>query len=341
MNWISRKYISNEIVNKYLLQTSQTNIFTNYGPIVQELEIHIQNKFQIDSSKTIICCNNATSALYALTSGISIFHEKELQWATQSFTFPSSAQGMLKTTYIIDIDKEGGIDLDSIPLDADGIIVTNVFGTVVNIEKYEKWCKEHAKFLVFDNAGTPYTFYKGKNSSNYGNGSIISFHHTKQFGFGEGGAIIVDKKYETSIRRLLNFGIDPKNKWCRVGSNYKMSEISAIYILQYIITMFDKIVKKHKNIYNFFKLYMPEYMYPNFADEKTTVPMCIPLLNSKFTIEFKNKILEHGIFCRKYYQPLENTSNSIDTYNKILCFPCNIDINLKEYKELIKFINNE
>ena len=82
--------------------------------------------------------------------------------------------------------------------------------------------------------------------------------------------------------------------------------------------MFDKIVKKHKNIYNFFKLYMPEYMYPNFADEKTTVPMCIPLLNSKFTIEFKNKILEHGIFCRKYYQPLENTSNSIDTYNKIL-----------------------
>ena len=82
---------------------------------------------------------------------------------------------------------------------------------------------------------TPYTFFKGKNSCNFGIGATISFHHTKPLGFGEGGAIIVDKKYEKNIRCLINFGIDLTEKyWVKEGNNYKMSDISAVYILQYL-----------------------------------------------------------------------------------------------------------
>ena len=69
-----------KIVNNYLSKAKQTNIFTNYGPIVQELEKYIHTKFKIDTSKAVICCNNGTSALYALTSGLSIFKKKELQF---------------------------------------------------------------------------------------------------------------------------------------------------------------------------------------------------------------------------------------------------------------------
>ena len=87
------------------------------------------------------------------------------------------------------------------------MIVTNIFGNVVDIQKYESFCRENNKFLIFDNAATGYTEYKGKNCLNFGIGCTISFHHTKPFGFGEGGAIIVDKKYEKSIRCLNNFGI--------------------------------------------------------------------------------------------------------------------------------------
>ena len=114
--------------------------------------------------------------LYALVSGIEIFHKQQIQWATQSFTFPSSAQGMLKDAIIIDIDKGGGLDLDLVPENIKGIIITNCFGNVVNIDKYVNWCKERNIFLVFDNAGTAYTFYKGANACNYGHGSIIIFH---------------------------------------------------------------------------------------------------------------------------------------------------------------------
>ena len=99
-------------------------------------------------------------------------------------------------SYIVDIDEGGGLDLSKVPADSDGIIVTNIFGNVVDIDKYVEWAEKNKKFLVFDNAATAYTFYKGKNSCNYGSGSILSFHHTKPFGFGEGGCIVIDKKYE-------------------------------------------------------------------------------------------------------------------------------------------------
>ena len=156
----------------------------------------------------------------------------------------------LSNAKIIDIDLDGGLNLEELDSSIDGIIVTNIFGNIVDIAKYEKWAKDNNKFLIFDNAATPFTFYKGKSCCNYGNGATISFHHTKPLGFGEGGAIIVDKKYEKNIRCLINFGINlTDNYWVKEGNNYKMSDISAVYIIQYLDN-FDLIVNKIINYIN-------------------------------------------------------------------------------------------
>jgi dTDP-4-amino-4,6-dideoxygalactose transaminase len=348
MIWIANKTILNENIIENLKLCEKSNIFTNNGVFVKKLENFIKDKFKIDESKAVICCNNGTSALYALVSGIEIFHKKHIKWATQSFTFPSSAQGILKNTTILDIDKDGGLDLKLVGENIDGIIVTNCFGNVVDIDKYIAFCNKKNIFLIFDNAGTSYTFYKGKNSCNYGNGSIISFHHTKPFGFGEGGAIIVDLKYENKIRKLLNFGIDNKNisiyeqYWSRLGANYKLTEISAIFILEYIKTYFEKIVIHHREIYNFLKTNEKLFnitLFPNFADPEKTVPMCISLLHIKFTKQVISQLKNINIYSRKYYIPLINTLNSSILYNKILCLPCNIDVDLNKYKDITLFLN--
>ena len=141
MNWVANKKIKYKNVIQQTIENTceKTNQYTNGGPIVKALEDLIHTKFQIEESKAVICCNNATSALYALTSGIQ-FISGVNQWATQSFTFPSSTQGMLKDAIIVDIDKDGGIDLEQIPENVTGIIVTNFFGNVVEIAKYVNWC---------------------------------------------------------------------------------------------------------------------------------------------------------------------------------------------------------
>ena len=183
MNWIHEKKINTKLVNELFEICLKTNQFTNNGENVKKLEKFVREKLEIDDNKSVICVTNATVGIWCLCNSIEYTENKPIKWCTQSFTFPPSAQGLLGESVIVDIDEDGGLDLKQVPEECDGIIVTNIFGNVVDIEKYEKWAKEHNKFLVFDNAATAYTFYKGKNSCNYGSGSIISFFIFSSFSY--------------------------------------------------------------------------------------------------------------------------------------------------------------
>jgi dTDP-4-amino-4,6-dideoxygalactose transaminase len=330
-NWIPKKNIDTDLVNKLLEKSLESNHFTNNGPNVVLLESFIRDKFKINDDKSVIVVTNGAVALHSLTSGIQYTENRTIQWATQSFTFPPSAQSNLSNVEIIDIDKEGGIDLESLDKSTNGIIVTNIFGNVVDIDKYTEWAKINNKFLIFDNAATSYTFYKGKNCVNYGNGCIISFHHTKPFGFGEGGAIIVDKKYEKAIRCLNNFGIGLTDEyWVKEGNNNKMSDISAVYILQFLINNFDKIVSHHNDLYKYVNEKIKKIteeegnvlkwkLFPSFHYSDIIVPSCLCLLFDNYDDNIRLKLLENGIYSRKYYYPLKNTKVACDIFDSILC----------------------
>jgi dTDP-4-amino-4,6-dideoxygalactose transaminase len=338
IQWVPKKMVNQKRVNELLQQTVQTNHFTNYGPNTHYLEKLLREKLQVSKDKAIICVSNGTVALYALTAAISMQMNRTLTWSTQSFTFPASAQGYLQGTQIVDIDQDGGLELQHI--ETDGIIVTNVFGNVVNINKYIQWCKNNNKLLIFDNAATPYTFYNGSNAINYGIGSTISFHHTKPLGFGEGGAIIVDQKYEFDLRRCINFGIDNEldTPWHRAGSNYKMSDISAIYIIQYLEKI-EHIVATHQQLYEYLKSKLPTFvsLYPNHSSSLPFVA-CFCILSPTFTSDTVQKLKAAGIYCRKYYTPLADTPQALQMYNSILCLPCTVDMSTKDIDDILTLL---
>lgn len=341
IDWVSKKLINSNKVNSLLTKSLSNNQFTNYGPNVQLLEQIIKDKLLIQNNKAVIAVNNGSSALQILANSINYHHKQSYQWATQSFTFPPSAQGTLSNVKIIDIDLEGGLNLEEVDDTIDGIIVTNIFGNIVNIAKYEKWANDNKKFLIFDNAATPFTFFKGKSCCNYGNGATISFHHTKPLGFGEGGAIIVDKKYEKEIRCLINFGINlTDNYWVKEGNNYKMSDISAAYIIQYLDN-FNILVDKHKQLYTYFKSKLPNHskLFPSFHDGDNILPSCFCILFDNYNDATRLKLLENNIFCRKYYYPLKDTKNTLYIYNKILCLPCHSDMTTQDIDTIINLLN--
>ena len=347
LNWVPNKNINNILVNNLLKESLKNNQFTNYGPNVQLLENKIKEIYKINNNKSVIVVSNGSIAIQLLAKTIEIYHNKNINWTTQSFTFPPSLQMNLSNTDIIDIDLEGGIDLNEIKENQDGLIITNVFGNIVNIDKYLDYCKKNNKYLIFDNAATHYTFYKNKNCLNYGDGCIISFHHTKPFGFGEGGAIIVDKKYEETIRKLINFGINlyEDKYYSSEGNNCKMSDISAVYILQYLEDHFDIIINKHQELYNYLENKIQDLnikLFPSFHDKNKNCVSCFCLLfeNYELSKKIENVLLENNIFCRKYYHPLKETKNTLTIYNKILCIPCNIDMNIQDIDFILELINN-
>uniref|UniRef100_A0A6C0JLL1 DegT/DnrJ/EryC1/StrS aminotransferase family protein n=1 Tax=viral metagenome TaxID=1070528 RepID=A0A6C0JLL1_9ZZZZ len=343
VSWVARKSINHERVKELLKKSIEKNHFTNGSPLVEMLENRIRETLKIEDSKAIICVSNGTAAIWAAVAAIELYHSKDMTFYTQSFTFPASAQGYLDNARIVDIDHDGGIDLDLIDLNTcDGIIVTNVFGNVVDISKYESWCKTHNKFLIFDNAATSNTFYKGRNSCNYGTASTLSFHHTKPIGFGEGGCVIIDKKFERTFRNIINFGIDntsPIGKWHRKGGNYKMSDLQAVYIIQYLDN-FDVIVNKKNDVYGYFVNRISERQdikfFPNFSDGIPFVS-CISILMDN-SAEVMQKLLDNDIYCRKYYTPLIPGPVATAMYNQIICISCTDDMTRDDVDRIVSII---
>jgi len=297
------------------------------------LEESLRTMLQIDDAKAVVCTSSGTSALCAIWAALCLKDGKSLKFATQSFGFPSSAQ-MHRGVKIIDVDEGGGLDLTAVPDSVDGIVVTNVFGNVVDISKYTAFCNERSKYLVFDNAATPLTFYHGKNSCNFGDAAAISLHHTKLLGFGEGGAAVVDRALEPYVRRVINFGIDNQSetpRWSPLGFNGKMSDVSAAYVLQFLTNHFPMIAENQVRLYEHLKESLASKginarTYPNYSDG-TPIVACFTLIFATNTESLVEYLRSNGIYCRRYYDPLDDRCVvSKRVQQTVLCLPCHADV---------------
>lgn len=345
--WVPKKTVDWPHVQSLLAECEQTGQYTNGGPVVKRLEHFLAHHLGIDaSSKEVICVSNGAVAIWAAAAALELHTGRTLRWATQAFTFPPSAQGFLKDTLIVDIDDEGGLDLNAVPLDAvDGIIVTNVFGNTVNVERYVEWSKAHGKFLLFDNAATAFSKTReGKNVGNMGHAATISFHHTKPLGFGEGGAIIIDKDYAAAVRRIINFGIDNGAEnpvWDRLGSNYKMSDIAAAYILQYLDRgQLESILHHHRHLYSYAVARLPAGIQPFPTYDSSPFVACLALLMEPGrSLRAQEALAKQGIFSRKYYRPLEPLPKTQALYDRILCIPLHRDLTERDMDRMLDILH--
>lgn len=241
-------------------------------------------------------------------------------------------------------------DLEKKINEYDGILVTNCFGTSSNIELYESFCKKYGKLLLFDNAASPFTFYKNKNHLNYGLGCMVSLHHTKPIGFGEGGFIVFDKQYLESMEKAICFGYTKNDRYNyeKYGSNYKMSEIACIYIADYL-TQLDTIYQHHTKIISYFlnqlknnKIDDKIKLLKSFSNYEVSLMSTIPIIFD-YEIEI-DYFISKNIEAKKYYYSLDNNCiNSCNLFKNIICLPLNtditfeiIDLYINIIKELIK-----
>lgn len=351
--WINFKRSDFGNIQELLAKSYQSNQLTNGGPLVSHLENFFHQKLQIKDSYSVIAVTNGALGLYCLVNGINMTEGYVLRYATQAFTFPCANQGPCQNSEIIDIDPLlYTLDVNQIPTDVNGIIVTNLFGNSSPIENFLYWAEENQKVLIFDNATTPFTFYKGSNVNNYGDGSIISLHHTKILGMAEGGLIIAKKKYESNIRKCINFGFhisEGSIRFSPLGINAKMSEPSAAFILDYISRNFDKIIDHQLNIYCQFKdkiRDLPVKLFPDYSN-KEIAPFvsCFALIfNRKITNDDLQICELSGITARKYYTPLKDLPVSKMLFDHILCLPCHLEVDgsiLDRYVNLIKLLLNQ
>ena len=121
-----------------------------------------------------------------------------------------------------------------------GIVVLHYAGVACEMDAILAIAKRHGVAVVEDNAHGLFAKYKGRFLGTLGCLATQSFHETKNFTCGEGGALLVnDAKYDeraeivrekgTNRSRFLR-GQVQKYTWVDLGSSYLPSEILAAFL---------------------------------------------------------------------------------------------------------------
>jgi dTDP-4-amino-4,6-dideoxygalactose transaminase len=135
-----------------------------------------------------------------------------------------------------------------------GIIGVHLFGRPCNIEALAEIAEKHKLKLLYDAAHAFGCSYKGRMIGGFGDAEMFSFHATKFFNTFEGGAIVTnDDSLAGKIRLMKNFGFAGYDNVIYIGTNGKMSEVSAAMGLTGLESL-DEFIKVNQRNYRQYKL---------------------------------------------------------------------------------------
>jgi dTDP-4-amino-4,6-dideoxygalactose transaminase len=190
-----------------------------------------------------------TSCTHALEMAALLCDIKEGDEAIMpSYTFVSTADAFVlrgATPVFVDVNpKTMNIDEtlieDAITPRTKAIAVVHYAGISPDMDVIIDIAKRHNLLLVEDAAQGIMSTYKGKALGTFGDYGCLSFHETKNYSMGEGGAILLNNPADIEKAEILRekgtdrsrflLGLVDKYTWRDKGSSYVPSDMNAAYL---------------------------------------------------------------------------------------------------------------
>lgn len=203
--------------------------FTNNGTYVQEFERRIE---QLLGVKHCIAMCNATVALEIVIRAAGIRNEA----IVPSFTFIATAHALQwqEITPVFCDVSAATHTLDPARVEqmvtprTSAILATHLWGRPCEIDALQEIANRHRLTLIFDAAHAFACTYHGKMIGGFGDAEVFSFHATKFLNSFEGGAVVTNNDaLAEKVRLMKNFGFRGYDNVVYIGTNGKMSEVSA------------------------------------------------------------------------------------------------------------------
>jgi len=165
-----------------------------------------------------------------------------------SYTFVSTANAFVlrgATPTFIDINPETmNMDADlieqAITNKTKAIVVIHYAGVACYMDQIMNTAEKHGLYVIEDAAQALMSTYKGKALGTFGHFGTLSFHETKNYTCGEGGALLInDHQYMERAEILQEKGTNrsqykrgqvDKYTWQDIGSSFLLSELNAAYL---------------------------------------------------------------------------------------------------------------
>jgi dTDP-4-amino-4,6-dideoxygalactose transaminase len=285
---------------------------TNNGPYVQELEERIVSLLGV---KHCIATCNGTVALEIAIRATGLCDEV----IVPSFTFiatPHALQWQEITPVFCDVDPHTHT-LNPWRVEAmitprtSGIIGVHVWGQPCDVELLNEIARKHNLKLMFDASHAFGCSYKGQMIGNFGQAEVFSFHATKFFNTFEGGAIVTNNdELAAKIRLMKNFGFAGYDNVIYIGTNGKMSEVSAAMGLTSLESLDDFISVNYGN----YKQYQHEladipgiFLFPYGKTEKCNYQYVVLEVDESVTKVSRDQLIDilsaENVLARRYFYP--------------------------------------
>ncbi|QIL76403.1 DegT/DnrJ/EryC1/StrS family aminotransferase [Hymenobacter sp. HDW8] len=327
---------------------------TNYGPLVLELEQKLKNYLGV---KHVFLVSNGTIALQIAIKAL----ELEGEIITTPFSYVATTSSIVWEgckPIFADIQRDT-LCLDPQLIEqlitprTSAVLATHVYGNPCDVEAIEIIAQKHQLKIVYDAAHAFGVQYKGQSVLNFGDVSTLSFHATKLFHTGEGGAIITnDDQLAHKIGYMANFGHNGPERYWGLGINGKNSELHAamgLCVLPKVTDLIrrrEEISKQYDQLLHGLGLVKPmvaKHVVYNYA----YYPIIFP--NEEVMLAVIAALNAEQIFPRRYFYPSLNELNYIDKQSsiiaedissRVMCLPLYYDLSVDSVLQIASIIKN-
>ena len=234
-------YTGKEI--EYIKEAVQNQKICGDGPFTKKCNEWIENKTGTAKCLLTTSCTHATE----LTALLADIREGD-EVIMPSYTFVSTADAfVLRGAKVVFVDVRPdtmNIDEklieDAITERTRAIVPVHYAGVGCEMDAIMDIAARHHLMVIEDAAQGIMSTYKGKALGIFGEFGCFSFHETKNFSMGEGGALLIrDEKYIEDAEIFREKGTDrskyfrgqvDKYRWQNYGSSYLPSDMNAAYL---------------------------------------------------------------------------------------------------------------
>ena len=233
------------------------------------------------------------------------------------------------------------------------ILATHVFGNPCEVEEIARIADKYNLKVIYDAAHCFGVKYKGKSIFHYGHVSTCSFHATKIFHTGEGGAMFCkDPGLFEQLFYSHNFGHSSATSFSGLGINAKMSELQAgmgLAVLPYI----DELIQKRRIL---FEVYMDSLKGSavsliKLREETLWNFGYFPVLfdSQSKLLQVQNHLQQNSVIPRRYFYPALNALDFVrggnfpiaeNVSDRILCLPLHHDLDRETVRRICSLIKS-
>ena len=246
-----------------------------------------------------------------------------------SFTFVSTANAFVLfggVPVFVDI-RPDTMNIDETKIEAaitpktKAIAVVHYAGVACEMDTIMDIARRHNLLVVEDAAQGVMSTYKGRALGTIGDVGCYSFHETKNYSMGEGGAVLVQdpekaklaeiiREKGTNRTQFLRGQID-KYTWVEFGSSYLPSELNAAYLYAQL-EVADQINENRLATWNYYYEQLSPLEKEGLLELYHVPAECghnahmfgVKLKDIEQRTEFMSYLKERGVQCSFHYIPL-------------------------------------